>query len=52
MSGEGVAFARQGEPRLAGRFSIFRALKYAASYAPLREREECLRRADARYLEA
>jgi len=52
MSSEGVAFARQGEPRLAGRFTIFRALKYAATYEPLREREEYLRRSDARYLEA
>ena len=51
---EGVAFARQGESRLAGSFSLFRVLKYSAEYPALSTRRDELAaaRMDARYLEA
>ena len=32
---QGVAFTRQGDQRIAGRYSLFRALRYADDYAGL-----------------
>ena len=51
---QGVGFARQGEPRLAGAFSLFRVMKYSADYPALNTRRDELAaaRLDARYLEA
>ena len=33
FSEDGVAFVRQGDARLGGRFNLFRALRYATNYA-------------------